>query len=355
MRAYQAAIAPGDRAPNFVLPANDGSFRMLYERTRGHPVALLFLPGSSHANASETLRCFVARSEEIARAQVDIFCVSLDDAAALRRQDLPFLAWSDPQKAITRAYREAVGQNFDSASPKDEGLVLALDANQRVLAILTGSGNPMVDALLETYRTRGPGEPAEVRRSTAPVLVMPNLLDPNWCRDLISTWHEGGHSEGTVGSVLAGAEANRIHHQAKKRLDHKIADPATIKTLSATLGRRIAPELEKAFAFEGFRFDAFLVVCYDARRGDRFHPHRDNISPHTSDRRFAMTLNLNTEEYEGGELVFPEYGPHRYKPDSGGAVIISCSLIHAALPVSKGRRFALLTFMREIVGAGVGA
>ena len=51
-----------------------------------------------------------------------------------------------------------------------------------------------------------------------------------------------------------------------------------------------------------------------------------------------------------GELVFPEYGPDRYKPDDGGAVIFSCSLIHEALAVTRGRRFALLTFLRTLPG-----
>ena len=70
--------------------------------------------------------------------------------------------------------------------------------------------------------------------------------------------------------------------------------------------------------------------------------------PSLKDRRFALTLNLNTEEYEGGELIFPEYGPHKYRPSSGGAVVFSCSLLHEALPVTKGRRFALLTFLRAL-------
>ncbi len=36
-----------------------------------------------------------------------------------------------------------------------------------------------------------------------------------------------------------------------------------------------------------------------------------------------MTLNLNTEEYEGGELRFPEFGPNLYRPGTGDAVIFS--------------------------------
>ena len=59
-----------------------------------------------------------------------------------------------------------------------------------------------------------------------------------------------------------------------------------------------------------------------------------------------MTLNLNGDQYEGGELTFPEYGPDLYKPGDGGAVIFSCSLLHEALPVTEGTRYALLTFLR---------
>ncbi len=57
-----------------------------------------------------------------------------------------------------------------------------------------------------------------------------------------------------------------------------------------------------------------------------------------------MTLNLNTGEYEGGHLRFPEYGPHLYKPGLGDAVVFSCSLVHQALPVTSGTRYVLLSF-----------
>jgi len=59
-----------------------------------------------------------------------------------------------------------------------------------------------------------------------------------------------------------------------------------------------------------------------------------------------MTLNLNGDKYESGELVVPENGPDRCKPDNGSAMIFSCSLQHETLPVTKGARFVLLTFPR---------
>jgi hypothetical protein len=119
------------------------------------------------------------------------------------------------------------------------------------------------------------------------------------------------------------------------------------KPLMALIARRLGPELNKAFCFGSFRFDRVLIACYDSDRGDYFRRHRDNTTPATAGRRFALTLNLNSDEYDGGELMFPEYGDYRYKPPTGAVVVFSCSLLHEALPVTRGQRFALLSFLLD--------
>ena len=58
----------------------------------------------------------------------------------------------------------------------------------------------------------------------------------------------------------------------------------------------------------------------------------------------GASLNLNTGDYEGGHIRFPEFGQQLYQPPRGGGIVFSCSLLHEALPVTKGRRFALFTF-----------
>src|SRR3546814_2237622 len=45
-------------------------------------------------------------------------------------------------------------------------------------------------------------------------------------------------------------------------------------------------------------------------------------------RAFAVSLNLNSEEYEDGQLTFPEYGSAMYTPETGAAVVFSCSLLN---------------------------
>ncbi len=57
--------------------------------------------------------------------------------------------------------------------------------------------------------------------------------------------------------------------------------------------------------------ERYLVGCYDAAEGGHFSPHRDNTTPGTAHRRFAISINLN-DDFEGGEVSFPEYGPRGF-------------------------------------------
>ena len=63
-----------------------------------------------------------------------------------------------------------------------------------------------------------------------------------------------------------------------------------------------------------------------------------------------MTLNLNAEDYDGGELCFPEFDNATYKPATGEAVIFSCDLLHEATDVTEGQRYVLLSFMYDEPG-----
>lgn len=341
-------LTVGDRAPNFVLPAADGRFVMFYDQTKGRQPVLLLTPGRGAPGARAVLRAFADAAPQFAARGLILFCVSCDSVADNAALAYPFLIWSDPEKAVSRAYHKNLGLSLGAEAPGDSVVAVLMDANQRLLAVRSGAAAVLASQVLEFYQAQPAPDATEVRGANAPVLLLPRVLDRAACRALIELWHTAGHAEGTVGLVTAGQAHDVVAHAAKKRLDHRILDPELNRVLQRTVGRRIAPEIQKAFHFQGFRFDRFLVVCYDAARGDYFKPHRDNTGPETADRRFAITLNLNSEEYDGGALVFPEYGGHGYRPETGGAVIFSCSLIHAALTPTRGRRFALLSFLRSL-------
>ena len=105
----------------------------------------------------------------------------------------------------------------------------------------------------------------------------------------------------------------------------------------ARLVRRVLPEIAKAFQFRATRIERYIIACYDAGEGGHFRPHRDNTTKGTAHRRFAVTVNLNAEDYEGGDLRFPEYDMRTYRAPTGGAVVFSCSIMHEATAVTRGQ------------------
>jgi predicted 2-oxoglutarate/Fe(II)-dependent dioxygenase YbiX/peroxiredoxin len=334
-----AALLPGDRAPNFSLPDQQDKMRPFYERTLGNPLALLLDPEAA------MLAAYAAAGVAFAERGLDILALvpgPVARAAALAAETgaaFPLLA--DPLGKILAGYRAA------AKLPADARATLLLDANQRLVAIALGAaGGP--DWARDLAATARAAETGIGIAAPAPILVAPALLDRATCRRLIERWERLGAEEGHVASVIEGQQVRHVNDALKRRRDHVIRDADTTRALAETIGRRLAPELAKAFNFnEGFRFENFRVGCYDAARGDYFRRHRDSQGARNDNRRFAISLNLNSEEFEGGEVWFPEYGPHRYKPPTGGGLVFSCMLAHEALPVTRGRRFALFSFLLD--------
>lgn len=327
-------LEPGDRVPDFLLPDQTGAVRAFYLRVQGWAMAVFL-------DSDDTLRTSLrALADAYRAAQLD--CLVIDDSAA--GADPSPCILGDEAGRIRQGLREMSGHPSGPAGARP--LAFLLDRNQRILA-LSDEGD-LARWALARWSEEPPLAPAAEIGQAAPVLTIPNVLSRADCRALIARWHDMGHEPGTVTSVVKGEQVERVYETLKKRRDHRVSDPAVRKPLLAMIARRLGPELSKAFCYGSFKFDRVLIACYDADRGDYFRRHRDNNAPTTQGRRFALTLNLNSEDYEGGELIFPEYGDYRYKPPTGAAVLFSCSLLHEALPVTRGQRFALLSFLRDL-------
>jgi predicted 2-oxoglutarate/Fe(II)-dependent dioxygenase YbiX len=106
----------------------------------------------------------------------------------------------------------------------------------------------------------------------------------------------------------------------------------------------VVGEIKKQFDIECRRVEEIKIACYD--RGGYCRVHRDNQSPSTAHRQFAVSLALS-DDYEGGSLRFPKYGMRAYRPPRRGAVVFHCGLLHEVTNVTAGERFVLLTFLHE--------
>jgi predicted 2-oxoglutarate/Fe(II)-dependent dioxygenase YbiX len=242
--------------------------------------------------------------------------------------------------AVTAVVEPVVAQAYGVAP--EQPTVVVLDPGLRIVGVVTGE-NPAeeVVALLEAAVHRGP--PTEVR-DQAPVLFVPRVLDADQRDRLIRVWEQQGAVATGVQRSAGGAPGEVLDAGYKRRRDHIVGEPALLRELSSVVGRRILPEVRKAFAFRATRFEGFKIACYDAAAGGFFRAHRDNLSPATAHRVFALTLNLN-DAYDGGQLRFPEYGNQLYRPDAGAALVFSCAHLHEVCEVTAGRRFVLLSFL----------
>jgi predicted 2-oxoglutarate/Fe(II)-dependent dioxygenase YbiX len=149
-----------------------------------------------------------------------------------------------------------------------------------------------------------------------------------------------------------GKTVGVLNYAFKSRRDYIINDPALISATQARIRRRVIPEILKAHFFKITRMERYIVSCYAADEGGHFQAHRDNTTAGTAHRRFAVSVNLN-DEFDGGEVSFPEYGPRSFKAPTGGAVVFSCALLHAVSKVTKGRRYAFLPFLYDEEAAKV--
>ncbi|QNM83920.1 2OG-Fe(II) oxygenase [Sphingomonas sabuli] len=186
----------------------------------------------------------------------------------------------------------------------------------------------------------------------APVLQIPNVLSADTCAELVRRYEAQGGEESGFMRDVNGKTTLVLDPSHKQRRDWTIDDEALIKSLVGQLSAHLTTPIKRAFQFTPTRIERYIVACYEAGAG-HFRPHRDNLTMGTAHRKFAVTINLNAGNYEGGDLRFPEFGQRTYRATTGGAVVFSCSLLHEATPVTSGKRYAFLPFLYDEEGAKI--
>ncbi|MCR9174475.1 MAG: 2OG-Fe(II) oxygenase [Alphaproteobacteria bacterium] len=311
-------VSFGSRLPNVAMEADLGRHLDYFRDMTHGPTLFLYAAGSDRVlQARAEGVTVVAIDDRIERSEVggadlDIWCVP-DINGALRVR-------------LFGAERQA----------------LLADANQRVVAAWSGAGafSDWLSSALSTLARPA----AQERREGAPVLLLPNVLEPRLCRALIERL-DSRMEEGRVAIIDKGETKSVELPDKKRRRDHKLPkDDPLYLACAERVSRRVMPELYKAFWIEKLRHEGYYLARYDDDRADFFAAHRDNNTPGTARRRMAISMELN-ENYEGGGLMFPEYSDHRHRAPAGGALAFSCNLMHEAVPVSKGSRYVLLAFM----------
>ncbi|MDS1347546.1 2OG-Fe(II) oxygenase [Planktothrix agardhii] len=224
-----------------------------------------------------------------------------------------------------------------------------IDERLRVFAVIPFGSQPenhlaILMAILSRLPEIPPPQPASVQ---APILVVPRVFEPEFCQELIAYYNLHGGDESGFMREVEGRTIGIQDPTFKRRRDQNIFDERLQQAAIIRIHDRLVPEIHKAFQFKATRIERHIVACYDGKSGGFFRPHRDNTTKGTVHRKFAVSLNLNTGQYQGGLLRFPEFGRQTYTAPAGGAVVFSCSLLHEATPVTQGLRYAYLPFLYD--------
>ncbi|RKR43226.1 2OG-Fe(II) oxygenase [Paraburkholderia sp. BL17N1] len=180
----------------------------------------------------------------------------------------------------------------------------------------------------------------------APILLVPKAINSSLCTELILAWEWGGHELSYMMVEESNKRLGRVYDPRKKsRQDHFLSDVNLLKKITADIRQNVLPHIELAFRYKVTRYEDFRIGCYESDQMGFFGPHRDDSTEGTAHRAFALSVGLNEEPYDGGEIKFPNFAYCGYKLQHGDALVFSSGLIHEVTPVTSGRRFALLSFL----------
>jgi predicted 2-oxoglutarate/Fe(II)-dependent dioxygenase YbiX len=343
--APQSAPAPkpvrtpgyGELIPRFIV-ASDRNPQFQSMSLGGKWMVLMFF-GSLTAPLSRAAHDrVVARRALFDDIQAQLFGVCLDPADRTERglkNSLPGLRYFwDFDFALTRGFGLFDGAEF---LPR----VFLLDPQLRVAAVAPLEQIDAVLDLLDAHLTAERAVPADFG---APVLTVPRILEPDTCRAMIDYYESvGGTSSGFMRETK-GVTYPVLDDGTKRRRDVVMEEGELCDSLRRAISYRLAPLVRQAFCWSPSRIERYIVACYSAEDAGFFKTHRDNTTGGTAHRRFAVSINLN-DDYDGGDLRFPEFGARTYRPPAGGATVFSCSLLHEATPVTRGLRYATLPFL----------
>jgi predicted 2-oxoglutarate/Fe(II)-dependent dioxygenase YbiX len=338
--SFDDPVGPGDRALDFVLPDPDGKPINLYTGVRGGIPLLMFYPDMAMLQAEAP--ALLAMADELVAMKVHPFvAVNAPHSSLLPMLGKPFFVVHDTDGATLAAY----GLRSDG-----EALTLRFDPNLRLMG-LRRSGVKSVRHFLDQMKATAPEDSPRLVHGVAPVLIVPHVLSPTFCEELIRQHNEQGNVPSTVTYQKDGVDVQEVFLRQKIRHDHNVIDAVINRRLDNAFTRRVNIEIWKAFNFQVSAREPFNVVRYDGDEKGHFAVHRDNTTPTSAHMRFAVTVNLNPDDYDGGNLRFPEYSNDLYAPPMGGAIVFSCSHLHEATPVTRGTRYALLVFLFGPEGA----
>jgi peroxiredoxin/predicted 2-oxoglutarate/Fe(II)-dependent dioxygenase YbiX len=351
-------LMPGDPAPWFFQRCQ-GLPNFAFDTLAGRYVVLCFYMSAADPQGRSAIDAMLRNRAMFDDDHASFFGISLDpqDEAEERVKDsMPGVrfVW-DFDESVSRLYGALPSQPAaDGKATPFRRFWMVIDPTLHVFAVYAFGEDDQHQAIFDLVKRLPRPERFAGFEIPAPILVLPNVLEPQLCQRLIELYDSDGGTESGVMRNKGDKTVGILDGSFKRRKDYTITDQALITLLQQRVKQRVAPEIEKLFFMPVTRMERYIVGCYAAEDGGHFRPHRDNKTPLTAHRRYAISVNLNGD-FDGGEVSFPEYNRRGHKAPPGWAVIFPCAILHAVSQVTRGRRYAFLPFVYDEAGARIRA
>ncbi len=346
LEPYVQTLGPGALAMPIDTRDQDGRrLSLADDHLSGHSLLLAFLNGASEETATELLRAIAGKREALEAADCTVIAINADSDAAVNRRirdavRFPWPVACDSTGAIFASY------GLHKENGAENRLVLLTPLRQiRVWFDSPIDNEQTLETIMEVLNEEQTSEELRWAPPHAPVLLVPNVLSPEECGKLVESFETGAPfmiRPPRPGEIAGDYKIPVYEHDRQDRVDQIIKDPAIVKLLDERLFGRVTPMMKKAFAFEVTRREDLHIARYVGKRGGHEMGHRDNTSPATAYRRFALSMSLN-EDYEGGGVVFKEFSPKPYRAPAGTAMVFSSSLLHEVQETTSGTRYNLIS------------
>lgn len=351
-----AQLLTGDPAPWF-RQRSFANPRYAFDSAAGRYLVLCFHGSMADEHGRLAVAAALGRPDLFDDERGCFFAVSVDpgDESQARIADRypGYRVFWDFDLEVSKLYGAVAADAVPDGKLELRRMWVVLDPTTRVLGVFPFKQDRSdIAEAIDFIAALPPPERYAGTELQAPVIILPNVFDRALCDRLIGLYETQGNEESGFMREVDGKTVAITDHSHKRRRDHNIADGQLIRHLQGLFIRRVVPEIGKIHQFKVTRMERYIVACYLAQDGGHFRPHRDNTTKGTAHRRFAVSVNLN-DDFDGGEVSFPEYGPRSFKPPPGGAVVFSCSLLHAVSRVTRGRRYAFLPFLYDDAAARV--
>ena len=294
-------LVPGDFLPAKVLKSQSSKINI--ERLSGEPFQIIIIFEKNDVYSEEITKINQSKPKTIIISPIE----------SENASDIPDHIFND--RHYTRRFRFKASTKF---------LLIEINRNLRINNI---SEHVSIESLLISHSQI---DQTDRLASPPPILIIPQALTNQLCMDLV----EKGYS----------CERQRfIYNSSHKSRQHIVCDDEECRKIDRIFLKSVIPEVEKVFCCEINQREPYKICSYDADSRGFLSDHRDSDPPYTH-RRLGMSVTLN-DDFQGGELLFPEYRRLTEITPSKSAIVFSGQLMHSVSPVTQGMRWSLVTFL----------